>query len=96
MYVGETKRDYVPVNARVEVEGLKQTASKVEHGGYVVLLRMYSSADADTGHWPRCGVLIVQDQQAFAAGVVQEQALRPVVGECISCRYILCQWIVTV
>jgi len=33
VYVGETKRDYVPVDERVVVEGLKQTASKVEHGG---------------------------------------------------------------
>ncbi|KAI0078741.1 peroxysomal citrate synthase [Panus rudis PR-1116 ss-1] len=33
VYVGESKRDYVPVDERVPVEGLKQTPSVVEHGG---------------------------------------------------------------
>ncbi|CAL1716667.1 unnamed protein product [Somion occarium] len=33
VYVGETKRDYVPAEDRVAVEGLKQTPSIVEHGG---------------------------------------------------------------
>lgn len=33
VYVGSGKRDYVPVEQRVPVEGLKQTPSAVEHGG---------------------------------------------------------------
>ncbi|KAI9061312.1 peroxysomal citrate synthase [Trametes sanguinea] len=33
VYVGPSKRDYVPVEERVPVEGAKQTPSKVEHGG---------------------------------------------------------------
>ncbi|KAH8092652.1 peroxysomal citrate synthase [Cristinia sonorae] len=33
VYVGETKRDFVPVEDRVAVEGPKQTPSKVQHGG---------------------------------------------------------------
>jgi len=33
VYVGATRRDYVPVEERVAVEGLKQTPSVVEHGG---------------------------------------------------------------
>ena len=113
MYVGETKRDYVPVDERVAVEGLKQTPSKVEHGGCVVFsffCSVYSvpaplslsvwmcvgggllgTADASTswGVWDWRlettfwgfpvllidWVCIVQDQQAVAAGDVQEQAL---------------------
>ncbi|KAI0635971.1 peroxysomal citrate synthase [Trametes polyzona] len=33
VYVGPTKRDYVPVEERVAVEGARQTPSQVEHGG---------------------------------------------------------------
>ncbi|KAI0359821.1 peroxysomal citrate synthase [Trametes cingulata] len=33
VYVGPSKRDYVPVEERVPVEGVKQTPSRVEHGG---------------------------------------------------------------
>lgn len=33
VYVGAGKRDYVPVEQRVPVEGLRQTPSAVEHGG---------------------------------------------------------------
>ncbi|TBU33323.1 peroxysomal citrate synthase [Dichomitus squalens] len=33
VYVGSGKRDYVPAEERVAVEGLRQTPSKVEHGG---------------------------------------------------------------
>ncbi|KAL7279227.1 hypothetical protein ACG7TL_007067 [Trametes sanguinea] len=33
VYVGPSKRDYVPVDERVPVEGAKQTPSRVEHGG---------------------------------------------------------------
>ncbi|KAI0342784.1 peroxysomal citrate synthase [Trametopsis cervina] len=33
VYVGSGKRDYVPVDQRVPVEGLKVTPSQVEHGG---------------------------------------------------------------
>lgn len=33
VYVGETKRDYVPLEDRLKVEGYKQTPSHVEHGG---------------------------------------------------------------
>ncbi|KAK7690676.1 hypothetical protein QCA50_005775 [Cerrena zonata] len=33
VYVGETKREYVPVDQREPVLGLKETPSVVEHGG---------------------------------------------------------------
>lgn len=33
VYVGAGKRDYVPVEKREAVEGLRQTPSAVEHGG---------------------------------------------------------------
>ncbi|KAI0671784.1 peroxysomal citrate synthase [Trametes maxima] len=33
VYVGASKRDYVPVEERVPVEGARQTPSRVEHGG---------------------------------------------------------------
>lgn len=33
VYVGESKRDYEPIEERVAVEGMKQTPSVVEHGG---------------------------------------------------------------
>ncbi|KAI0925804.1 hypothetical protein AcV5_008433 [Taiwanofungus camphoratus] len=33
VYVGPGKRDYVPVEQRATVEGLRQTPSAVEHGG---------------------------------------------------------------
>jgi len=33
VYIGAGKRDYVPVNERTATEGLKETASVVEHGG---------------------------------------------------------------
>ena len=33
--MGAAKREYVPVEARVAVEGMKQTPSAVEHGGCV-------------------------------------------------------------
>ena len=33
--MGAAKREYVPVEARVAVEGMKETPSAVEHGGYV-------------------------------------------------------------
>ncbi|OSD06613.1 peroxysomal citrate synthase [Trametes coccinea BRFM310] len=33
VYVGPSKRDYVPVEERVPVEGAKQMPSRVEHGG---------------------------------------------------------------
>ncbi|KAI0367804.1 peroxysomal citrate synthase [Pilatotrama ljubarskyi] len=33
VYVGPSKRDYVPVEERSPVEGVKQTPSRVEHGG---------------------------------------------------------------
>ena len=33
--MGAAKREYVPVEARVAVEGMKETPSAVEHGGCV-------------------------------------------------------------
>ena len=35
--MGAGKRDYVAVDDRIPVEGLKVTPSKVEHGGYVFI-----------------------------------------------------------
>ena len=33
VYVGAGKRDYVPIEKREAVEGLRQVPSAVEHGG---------------------------------------------------------------